>query len=207
MMEVVEWWEHMLDGSEMPDRPAVTCVLRDEQARSTVKAVAEDFLLVTRFHPKRVGVAAVGGPCDERFSPGLPPSNGGVEPSGNGGGTLIIPVLRHEMGHALGLAGLIEPSHPELLETRGGVRYFTGALATREYRAAAGDPDSPGVPLDGPHWPVPDMVVGHDVHCLPYGSRPNAISMYALIDTGYVVHQSRIVPLKGTTVTEYCGGE
>lgn len=111
------------------------------------------------------------------------------------------------MGHAFGLAGLVEPSHPGLLKVRDGVRYFTGANATRAYRAAGGDPDSPGVPLDGPHWPIPDMVVGLDVHCLPYESRPNAISMYALIDIGYVVHKSKIVPLKGTTVAEYCCGE
>lgn len=51
------------------------------------------------------------------------------------------------------------------------------------------------------------MVVGLDVHCLPYESRPNAISMYALIDMGHIVHKSKIVPLKGTTVAEYCGGE
>ncbi len=204
MMEVVEWWEYMLDGSELPGRQAVTCVLRDEYERATVKAVAEDFLLVTRFHPTREGAAAVGGPCDERFVAGIPPSNGGVEPFGNGGGTLIIPVLRHEMGHALGLAGLVEPSHPGLLTTREGVRYFVGANATRAYRAAGGDPNHPGVPLDGPHWPVPDVVVGKSVYCLSYESRPNAISMYALIDVGYDVDESKIIPLKATTVAEYC---
>ena len=206
LTEVVEWWERMLDGSDMPDQPVETCVLRDTTGASMVRARVSDFLLVTRYRPGFTGnPAAVGGPCDSEgnTTAGRPPATGGVEPYD---ALVNRAVFRHEMGHALGLAGLIARSHPELLAVDNGARYFTGALATQEYRRAGGDPEVPGVPLDGPHWPVPDLIVGHRVPCLPPDRQPNAVSMYALMDIGYIVHESKIVPLEGTTVADHCGG-
>lgn len=208
MMEVVKWWEYMLEGSDTPDRHVETCVLTDTRGRPMVKAMVEDFLLVTRFHPGRTGAAAVGGPCDRISVPGQPPGTGGVEPFGNGGGTGIIQVLRHEMGHALGLAGLIEASHPELVRRENGQRYFTGENVRRAWRRVSGDSTAIGAPIDaGSHWPFPDVIVGHRVGCLPDAQQPNAISMYALMDTGYVVDESKIVHLSGVTVDDHCGGQ
>jgi len=205
MLEAVEWWEYMLDGSDMPEQQVKTCVLRDSTGASMVRANTADFLLVTKYHPRGSG-AAVGGPCDvgefsDNTTIGRPPATGGTEPSGT---VVSFDVFRHEIGHALGLAGLIAASHPDLLVEHNGTRYFTGELATREYRRAGGDPNAPGVPLDWSHWPVPDVPMGPTVHCLPRDRRPNAISMYALMDVGYVVDKSKIIPLKGLEVSDYC---
>ena len=211
LMDVVRWYEWMLDGSHFEEQAVGTCVLRGPSNGAMVRASTKGFLLVTRYRP-RGRSAAVGGPCDalsnmadaeSNSTIGRPPATGGLEPSD----ALVHPgVFRHEMGHALGLAGLVVPSHPGLVRWFDGARYFTGPLATREWRRASGDSAAVGVPIDGgSHWPLPDLIVGYDARCLADERKPNAISMYALMDVGYVVHESKIVRLDGPTVADHCG--
>ena len=93
--------------------------------------------------------------------------------------------MRHELGHVLGLTGAFPPATGLVTEDW---EYFIGPLAVAAFRDGGGDPDLPGIPLEGSHWGGsvwPELMTGggDDV--------PDQLSVAALADAGYTVDMSK----------------
>ena len=181
MVEAADWWSYLLDGTEWPD---------SEQCIGG--PIASDELLIgvysdeTRSLGRPAGIAF---PCLERSN------RDPLTFRSRGGRVWVAPyytndqgVIRHEIGHILGLVLL------DGLKTEDG-EYFTGPRAVEAYRAGGGDPNLPGVPLyegTGPfacwcHWNA-DELMG------PYGGASDALSLAALADGGYTVDMTKATP-------------
>ena len=97
-----------------------------------------------------------------------------------------VGLMRHEVGHVLGLTGGFPPATDLVSEDW---KYFVGPRAMAVFRAGGGDPDLPGIPLSGrSHW----SPGGPDVMVLPHDS--DALSVAALADAGYTVDMSKAIP-------------
>ncbi|MDE0393201.1 MAG: hypothetical protein OYK82_00330 [Gammaproteobacteria bacterium] len=186
MIAAADWWSSVLDGTEWPDQ-------RLQCGNVPVIAEADELVIWagTNSHPGALGWA---GPCFSREPDGLP----SLRPTG--GVVWMQPdyatsqhVLRHEIGHLLGLVSW--PTWTGLTLTIKDRKYFVGPRAVEVYRAGGGDPDLPGVPFGGsgygPHW------VGCDLMGLGFGCSqpvPNVLSLAALADAGYTVDMSKATP-------------
>ena len=97
-----------------------------------------------------------------------------------------VGLIRHEIGHMLGLTGGFLPATGLVTEDW---KYFVGPRAVAVFREGGGDPDLPGIPLsDRSHWSPggPDVIVNaHD---------SDALSVAALADAGYTVDMSKAIP-------------
>jgi len=102
-------------------------------------------------------------------------------------------LLRHEIGHLLGLVLLAGREEDLMTATKHG-EYFTGARAVEAFRAGGGDAGLPGVPLQkgGAHWH--GELVGYELMGPFGGWDANAISLGALVDRGYTVDLSKALP-------------
>ena len=194
MTVAADWWSSALDGTELPDR---------SQCRyGGYKAVADDLLIwatsayVERYALAFATVCLRGGADSETVSD---PGGGKVTVNTAFNSADAVDVMRHEIGHLLGL--VLWPTSTGLLVSAGGESYFTGSGAVAEYRASGGDPSLPGVPIEpGFHWHK------QQVRCeLMSGSGPcdldklaidamDAISLAALADAGYTVDMSKATP-------------
>ena len=97
-----------------------------------------------------------------------------------------VGLIRHEIGHVLGLTGSFPPATGLVAEDW---KYFVGPRAVAVFREGGGDPDLPGIPLSGRgHW----SPGGPDVMVLPHNS--DALSVAALADAGYTVDMSKTIP-------------
>ena len=194
MTVAADWWSSALDGTELPDR---------SQCRyGGYKAVADDLLIwATSAYTERYALAFAtaclrGGADPETVSD---PSGGKVTVNTAFNSADAVDVMRHEIGHLLGL--ILWPTSTGLVASTSGESYFTGSRAVAAYRAGGGDPSLPGVPIEpGSHW--------HKAHVrceLMSGSGPcdsdklaidamDAISLAALADVGYTVDMSKATP-------------
>ena len=98
-------------------------------------------------------------------------------------------IMRHEIGHVLGLTGAFPPATGLVTEDK---KYFIGSLAVAAFREGGGDPDLPGIPLSGSHWGWgvrnEVMIGGSD------DPIPDELSVAALADAGYTVDMSKTTP-------------
>ena len=193
MLEAADWWSYMLDGTERPDRrvvfPGIPQHGGDLCNVGGVAALVDDLLVLGKV-ADITGPAAFGGPCPPHD--GDVPYHGGVNArpffSGNPG------MLRHEIGHVLGLSAL-PGVFPDLTVTaEDGRRYFIGPLAVEAYRAGGGDPTLPGVPIVGAHWDAQVELMGSGGYRPPHIPEPNGLSLAALVDAGLVVDMSKATP-------------
>ena len=180
-----DWWSFMLNGTEWEDR-------RPGCHNGRATALADELLIHVEIDAE-TEYAGYARACF--FSPSEEDSTT-YEP---GGGKVWIRqigppaqyVLRHEIGHLLGL--VLWPSRTGLKTED--ERYFTGPRAVAAYRAGGGDPGLPGVPLqeDGCrcHWHR--GLVGHELMG-PRGGSPDALSLAALADAGYTVDLTKATP-------------
>ena len=181
MVVAADWWSSVLDGTEWPDRPL-------ECPNDLATALMDELLIHARVDPN-TEVAGYAHTCLLRYEAGdLPayrPSGGGVQVHPN---FVSQGVLRHEIGHVLGL--VLWPEWTGL--TSEDRRYFTGSRTVAAYRAGGGDPRLPGVPIEaegrGSHW--------HDHGDLmsPTSDSANNLSLAALADAGYTVDMSKAIP-------------
>lgn len=99
-------------------------------------------------------------------------------------------VMRHELGHVFGLTGAFPPATGLVTEDR---RYFIGPRAVAAFRKGGGDPDLPGIPMNGGHWTRavwPELMIGSSRD----GRTPDELSVAALADAGYTVDMSKTTP-------------
>ena len=190
MVEAADWWSHMLDGTEWPDREA-GCPNRDP-FEGKVKALADELLVATRTAELDGRMAGYASGCffpvgAGRELPALDPGGGYVVM----GGFLSQGLARHEIGHLL---GLVSWRSAEGLATSD-CRFFTGPKAVEAFRDGGGDPDLPGVPLQtncGSHWH--EDIVYYELMGPFGGWDANSISLGALVDAGYTVDLSKALP-------------
>ena len=207
MVEAADWWSRILDGTEWPDR-AAGCPTKENLFGGKVKAVADELLIgAIAERLERKGGYASG--CFLQTSSGIVHSAGGYV-SANLGNTSDEILLRHEIGHILGLVLLGERANDLMIEAENG-QYFTGEHAVEAFHAGGGDVLEPGVPLQigGAHW-HPELV-GFELMG-PYAGVANSISLGALVDLGYIVDLSYAHPwttresLSGLTIrSRPCG--
>lgn len=191
MAEAADWWSHLLDGTEWPDREA-GCPNADPFG-GKVKALADELLVAARIEDLGDrGAAGYAAGCffpagDGRDVPALDPGGGYVVTGGVGSQGLF----RHEIGHLL---GLVSWRSEEGLATSD-CEYFTGPHAVEAFRAGGGDPDLPGVPIQtncGSHWH--EDIVDYELMGPLGGWDANSISLGALVDAGYTVDLSKALP-------------
>ena len=207
MLSAADWWAAVLDGTEWPDRRP-SCVPPE------IKAARADELLISAGSHKDIrGALAFASVCfgwSSADSTAYNPRGGyiGVDRSTSAPGD--VDVLRHEIGHVLGLVGW----PPRTGLTTGDEEYFTGPRAVEAYRAGGGDPELPGVPREpGSHW--------HErIGCELMGTgrcrsavggmvmdSPDALSLAALADAGYTVDMTKATPWRrrGTAAAAVAG--
>ena len=186
MVEAADWWSHILDGTEWPDREA-GCPTSDP-FDGKVKAVADELLVATRIE----GLENISGYASACF---FPVGGGREVPALDPGGGYVVMggfpsqgLVRHEIGHLL---GLVLWQSEEGLATSD-CQFFTGPQAVKAFRDGGGDPNLPGVPIQtgcGPHWH--EDIVDYELMG-PYGGwDANSISLGALVDAGYTVDLSK----------------
>ena len=189
MVEAADWWSHMLDGTEWPDRET-GCPNRDP-FDGKVKALADELLVATRVE-ELDGISGYASGCffpagGGREVPALDPGGGYVVM----GGFPSQGLARHEIGHLL---GLVSWRSAEGLATSD-CRFFTGPKAVEAFHDGGGDPDLPGVPLQtdcGSHWH--EDIVDYELMGPFGGLDANSISLGALVDAGYTVDLSKALP-------------
>jgi len=169
LMTGADWWSRVLDGTEWPDRRAECPGYQDR-----VEATADELLILADVDDN-AEVAGYSVTCFrvQGTQVALDPGGGTVVADPSSGHPFLVV---HEIGHILGLV-LWGPETGLVSEDRA---YFIGPRAVTAFRADGGDPDLPGVPIDGDgiHWCW---------DCGVYDHLDGAISVAALADAGYTV--------------------
>ncbi|MDE0081131.1 MAG: Ig-like domain-containing protein [Gammaproteobacteria bacterium] len=194
IVKAADWWSYILDGTEWPDREA-GCLTRGDLFDGKVKAVSDELLIGAR--AERIDWAvAYANTCvhesdgEQSAVPLMLPASGYVVSS-----FYVLDnqhVLRHEIGHVLGL--VLWPQSTGLVTSD--CRFFTGPKAVEAFRAGGGDPGLAGVPVQGncgAHW-HPELV--DEELMTPGGGHwdVNSISLGALVDIGYTIDLSKALP-------------
>ena len=190
MVEAADWWSYLLDGTEWPDRK------RYRGGTYGRSPIATDDLLIWALE---LSGRSYGPPIQGKASTCLERTSNRDDPPAyrSCGGTVWMnnyytndqEVMRHEIGHVLGLVSF------DGLKTED-EKYFTGPRAVEVYRAGGGDPNLPGVPVyEGTgglfpcwcHWAASELMG-------PGGGGGNALSLAALADAGYTVDMTKATP-------------
>ena len=187
-----DWWSAALDGTEWPDRMS-RCHTK------TARGIADELLIQAGLLEPRHNTAAIAKTCFNRGSSAnvvFDPGGGRIETSPGFAGD--VDIIRHEIGHLLGLVAWTLSTGLLTVDDR---LYFVGDKATEVFHAGGGDSQLPGVPLgSGFHWF--DIVVNCELMvfyaCGLEGGltidAPDAISLAALADAGYTVDMSKATP-------------
>ena len=216
----VDWWSSVLDGTEWEGRSGQVhpggCALGPAdggtQAPSTspdrpgesVGVLVDELIILARSDSGARGAGYALSCRRGRGSTGESayyPFAGvvGIRP-GSGWVRRAVDLLRHEVGHVLGLV-LWQPDSGLVTADE---KYFTGPRAVEAFRAGGGDSALPGVPYhsyDHP-WPRFGHWTGEHVGCELMSVRTwcgdqmmmDAVSLAALADAGYTVDMSRATP-------------
>ena len=192
MTAAADWWSSALNGTEWPDR-------QSRCGTQSARALADEILIQAGRLEVESNLAGVARTCFDRGSS----ENVAYDPFG--GRIDVIPfvaghvdVMRHEIGHLLGL--VLWASGTGLITLDYTAAYFIGPKAVEVFRAGGGDPNLPGVPFEPTHWFV-GAVQCELMTWIECGYRrgliidePDAISLAALADAGYTVDMSKATP-------------
>ena len=180
MTAAADWWSSALDGTEWTDRHVWDFCF------DGVAATADELVIFAD------NVADPGDWAAARARlcrPHALAAGSGVVVL-NHGSPHSARLMRHEIGHVLGLVDVFRDG-PGTGLTTGDRAYWIGPRAVEAYRAGGGDPDLPGPPIEpdgGAHWyggGVCDVMGFYSTHrdC----SAPARLSLAALADMGYTV--------------------
>ena len=197
MVAAADWWSSVLDGTEWPDRRTCSLLVRQRLSGSTVppppvvEALADELLIFGQTTPDQAGAWGARWHCND-----APELGNLARYASAGAGSVWVGsrsnfvraenVLRHEIGHILGLVLW----HPETGLMTDDYAYFTGPRAVEAYRAGGGDARLPGVPVEGAHWAWEG--VGSEL--MTNASAWDGLSLAALADAGYTVDMSKATP-------------
>jgi len=156
-----------------------TYVFPDSLRRGIERGV-RIYVYVSSSFPAGTYTEAVGGPCIHRGLP-LPTTVLGVISVNQD--KLNVPALRlryvahHEMGHVLGIAGVVQGIQPTWLDAGNGL--YRGHLALYGYSLEYGQLVSELSYANGSHWPVRELMG------IQSSGRISHLSVGALMDLGY----------------------
>ncbi len=185
MTAAADWWSSALNGTEWEDREP-NCNLWP------AAGVVDDLVIWARSDPNLGVYGAAASACRRWDGPEDEPSNyypvaGRVTTNALASSSFgNVNLMRHEIGHVLGLTGRFGPATGLMTEDR---KYFIGPRAVAVYRNGGGDPDLPGVPITGGcrcHWDVYPLELMNTA-----GPAADEISLAALADAGYTVDMSK----------------
>ncbi len=197
MIEAADWWSSVLDGTEWEDR-------RPGCYNNKATALADEVLIHAGIFSAAGGVAAQVTSCFWSGGDGpLNPGGGYIRANMSTPGPGDVDVMRHEIGHVLGLVGETG------LRNKTG-EYFIGSRAVETYRAGGGDPSLPGVPMDGgAHWYREGVgcELMNPVLCRHRGAVPDALSLAALLDLGFTVDMMKATPWRKVNAAAVVAGK
>ena len=194
MTAAADRWSLVLDGTQWEGRDARQYCDRWEREVPVAASGNELVIWAERESDPSYSAGATGWACQRREGPDTEPSHyypvAGIVttnarvPHFSGD----VGIMRHEIGHVLGLTSLFPPATGLVTEDW---KYFVGPRAVAAFREGGGDPDLRGIPLDGPHWGY--GVNGPEVMLDPRGG-VDGLSVAALADAGYKVDMSKVIP-------------
>ena len=191
MLAAADWWSSVLDGTEWMDREFRCQIDR-------VRGLADELLIHAGSSDGGWGNTwAYNASCFSWSSEdptGFNPGGGAIVVNLGSPAPGDVDVLRHEIGHVLGLVSW--PPHTGL--TTEDAAYFTGPRAVEAHQTGGGEPGLPGVPLQrGGHWNVDCELMSPSSCGAVLGmalDEPDGLSLAALADAGYTVDLSRATP-------------
>ena len=191
-----DWWSSALNGTEWEGRDAREYC--DYWKRDVPVAARGNDLVIwaRRETDPSFSAGATGWGCQRREGPATEPSHyypvAGIITTNartpHFFGSLFI--MRHELGHVLGLTGAFPPATGLVTED---YKHFIGSRAVAAFREGGGDAGLPGIPLSGWHWTgavSPELMIGSARD----GRTPDELSVAALADAGYTVDMSVTTP-------------
>ena len=185
MTAAADWWSSALNGTEWEDREP-NCNLWP------AAGVVDDLVIWARTDPDLSVYGATAATCRRWDGPQDDPSTyypvaGRITTNTRVSSAFgNVNLMRHEIGHVLGLAGALRPL---LTDDR---EYFIGPRAVAVYRNGGGDASLPGVPIAGGckcHWDVYPLELMNTAQ-----PAPDEISLAALADAGYTVDMTKATP-------------
>ena len=191
-----DWWSSALNGTEWEGRDARQYCEWWEHSVPVAASGNDLVIWATRETDPSYSAGASAGTCRRGEGPAMEPSHyypvaGHVRTNARVPHFFGRPfIMRHELGHVLGLTNAFPPATGLVTEDR---RHFVGSSAVAAFREGGGDPDLPGIPMDGPHWTGavwPELMIGSDRS----GYFADEISVAALADAGYTVDMSKTTP-------------
>ena len=189
-----DWWSSVLNGTEWEGRDAREYCEWWERGVPVTASGNDLVIWATRETDPSYSAGASAGTCRRGEGSATEPSHyypvaGRVTTNarvphffGN------VNIMRHELGHVLGLTDAFPPATGLVTENR---RYFVGSRAVAAFREGGGDPGLPGIPMDGPHWTGdvhPELMISAGPNV------PDELSVAALADAGYTVDISKTTP-------------
>ena len=191
MTAAADWWSSALDGTEWVDRePRQRCSHLWPPA-----GLADELVIWARSDPDLSVYGATAGTCRRWDGPEDEPSSyypvaGRVTTNARVSSAFgNVNLMRHEIGHMLGLTGRFGPATGLMTEDW---KYFIGPRAVAAFREGGGDPDLPGIPIAAQcrcHWDVYPLELMNTAQPAPDG-----LSLAALADAGYTVDMSKATP-------------
>ena len=200
MTAAADQWSAVLNGTQWEGRDARQYCERWERDVPVAASGNELVIWATRESDPSFTAGATGWGCTRREGPDTEPSHyypvaGIVTVNARVQGVFgDVEILRHEIGHVLGLTGGFPPRTGLVTEDW---KYFVGSRAVAAFREGGGDPDLPGIPLGESHWGGASHW-GYGVHGPEVMHDPrngvDGLSVAALADAGYTVDMSKAIP-------------
>ena len=186
-------WSSVLDGTQWEGRDARQYCARWKRDVPVAASGNELVIWAERESDPSFLAGATGWACQRGEGPNTEPSHyypvAGIVTANARVPSMLgdVGVMRHEIGHVLGLTNGFPPATGLVTEDW---KFFVGSRAVAAFREGGGDPGLRGIPLDGTHWGY--GVGGPEVMSAPWGA--DGLSVAALADAGYTVDMSKATP-------------
>ena len=192
MTAAADQWSSVLDGTQWEGRDARQYC--DRWEREVPVAASGNELVIWATRDPSISAGAIAWTCQRSEGPNTEPSHyypvAGILTTNARVTSMFgdVGVMRHEIGHVLGLTNRFPPATGLVTEDW---KFFVGSRAVAAFREGGGDPDLRGIPLDGAHW---GYGVGGPEVMLDPRRGVDGLSVAALADAGYTVDMSKATP-------------